>query len=320
MNLRLSLATLVLCTAGFLACTPSPSSTTGPLAGPVVTDTTVSSSEIRPNSKGQRLEYGEIEGDFIIPAGTSTFLVQAQPLALSPMSWLIGSPAWAAEEITDAQIRLFRARVDGESVEMNILAIQSTAAGERKVSYRIKQVPALEYTQLLEFYSPSETIQLKGIISQVQANQLTRLSEPVDLDTTAVLEAVGRDESTYIHQLSMEDIRTLAQKPEVQSFREFLKQELKRRENKAQKFSALTERFDIKGKVLPVLRTRLDALKARDLNQCKADPDKCRQRLLQCRPTPLKRCPRPDDILARLRSGSLRPSVLPSRPVIQLHR
>lgn len=317
MNLRLSLLALLICVCG--SCTSSLSTGTASTATSVMTASPGASHDIRPNSKGQRLEYGEIEGEFIIPSGTSAFLVQSQPSSLSALHWIFGFPAWAEEVLTDQEIRLFKARVDGETVEMNILNIQSGAGGEYRVHYLLKQVPVLEYTQLLEFYSPSETIVLKGIVPQIQANQRTRLSEPVDLDTTAVLEVVGRDENFYIHQLSIEDIRTLAQKPEVQNFRNFLKQELQRQDNRAQQFSAIAARFDIKGKVLPALRTRLDTLIARDVEQCKAEPKRCRQRWLQCRPTSFKRCPKPEEIEG-IRSGILRPAIPLFHPMLRSQR
>ncbi|PIQ26300.1 hypothetical protein COW36_15080 [bacterium (Candidatus Blackallbacteria) CG17_big_fil_post_rev_8_21_14_2_50_48_46] len=274
-------------------------------------ENTVTSTEIRPNSKGQKLEFGEVEGDLIIPAGTSSFLVQSQ-FALLNLDFILGAPAYAqtSDEISEEQIRQFKARVDGEDVKLTIQKISRNAEGDRVINYLLPEVPALDYTQVLEFYSPSNTLSFKGLVPQVRQNIRTRLNDPVDLDSTAVLEIVSRDQDFYVHQMSANDIKELKENQEIKDFRRYLKEELTNKANRLRKFEDIANKYDINTRVLPKVKPILDAAISKDLQICRTNPQECLSRLQQCRPTPLKRCPQPEQLLRQARSQALRPGIL----------
>lgn len=307
-SVRLSLLACLLA-----ACVPATSSTPATPATSLTSSdiqATTTQTDIRPNSKGQRLEVGEVEGEFSLPADTASFLVQGQVAALN-LDLLLGAPAWAETtgELSDAEIRQFKARIDEQSVEMVIDKISREANGDRVVAYHLTQVPVLEINQVLEFYSPSETINLKGILPQIKANTRTRLNQRVDLDSTAALEVIQRDTGSVVHQITPEELRELAKRPEVLEFRDFLKTQLKRRENKQRNFSAIVDDFDPKTKILPKLQDKLDDLNTRQLKQCAQNPEQCLKVLKQCRPTRIKACPKPEDRLNQARTGILRPGI-----------
>jgi len=296
------------------ACAPATAPTTS--ASPATTltstaiQTTPTQTDIRPNSKGQRLEVGEVEGEFSLPSGTSSFLVQSQMAHLN-LDLLLGAPAFAqtADELSDEQIRQFKARVDEQAVEMVIDKISRDANGDRVVAYHLKQVPVLEINQVLEFYSPSETLNLKGLLPQIKANARTRLSQRVDLDSTAAIEVIQRESDSVVHQISPDELRDLAKRPEVLAFRDFLQTQIKRKENKQRNFNAIVNEFDLKNKVLPKIQTKLDDLNTRQLKQCALNPEQCLQVLKQCRPTQIKACPKPEERLNQARTGVLRPGI-----------
>lgn len=306
------------------ACAPATSPTTSPSPATALTSSntiqnTTTQTDIRPNSKGQRLEVGEVEGEFSLPSGTSAFLVQSQMVHFHHfnLGLLLGAPAYAqgmdengGDEISDDQIRQFKARIDDEAVTMVIDKISRDANGERVVAYHLKQVPVLEINQVLEFYSPSETINLKGLLPQIKANVRTRLNQRIDLDSTAALEVVQRDTGAIVHQITPDELRDLAKRPEVIEFRDFMKVQIKRKDNKQRKFTAIIEEFDPKTKILPKLQAKLDDLNTRQLKQCAQNPEQCLQVLKQCRPTQLKACPKPEDRLNQARAGIVRPGIL----------
>ncbi len=301
------------------ACAPATPPTTSPSPATALTSSntiqnTTTQTDIRPNSKGQRLEVGEVEGEFSLPSGTSAFLVQSRMVHFNHfnLDLLLGAPAYAQsmDEISDDQIRQFKARIDEEAVTMVIDKISRDANGERVVAYHLTQVPVLEINQVLEFYSPSETINLKGLLPQIKANVRTRLSQRVDLDSTAAVEVIQRDGDSVVHQITPDELRELAQRPEVIEFRDFMKVQIKRKENKQRNFSAIIDDFDLKAKVLPKLQAKLDDLNARQLKQCAQNPEQCLQVLKQCRPTRIKACPKPEDRLNQARAGIVRPGIL----------
>ncbi len=301
---------------------PSPAATVSPASSLTSSNTiqnTTTQTDIRPNSKGQRLEVGEVEGEFSLPSGTSAFLVQSQIAHFNPVNLdlLLGAPAYAqgmdenaVDEISDDQIRQFKARIDDEAVTMVIDKISRDANGDRIVAYHLTQVPILEINQVLEFYSPSETINLKGLLPKIKANVRTRLNQRIDLDSTAALEVVQRDTGAIVHQITPDELRDLAKRPEVIEFRDFMKVQIKRKDNKKRKFTNIIEDFDPKTRILPKLQSKLDDLNTRQLKQCAQNPEQCLQVLKQCRPTPLKACPKPEDRLNQARAGIVRPGIL----------
>jgi hypothetical protein len=301
------------------ACAPATPPTTSPSPATALTSSntiqnTSTQTDIRPNSKGQRLEVGDVEGEFSLPSGTSAFLVQSQMVHFNHfnLDLLLGAPAYAQDmdEISDDQIRQFKARIDDEAVTMVIDKISRDANGERVVAYHLTQVPVLEINQVLEFYSPSETINLKGLLPQIKANVRTRLNQRIDLDSTAAVEVIQRDSGSIVHQITPDELRDLAKRPEVIEFRDFMKVQIKRKDNKQRKFTAIIEEFDPKTRILPKLQAKLDDLNTRQLKQCAQNPEQCLQVLKQCRPTQFKVCPKPEDRLNQARAGIVRPGIL----------
>lgn len=294
---------------------PSPAALSSPASnltsGNPIQTTPTTQTDIRPNSKGQRLEVGEVEGEFSLPSGTSAFLAQGQ-LAHFNLDLLLGAPAYAqsVDEISDEQILQFKARIDDEAVTMVIDKISRDAKGDRVVAYHLTQVPVLEINQVLEFYSPSETINLKGLLPTIKANARTRLSQRVDLDSTAAIEVIQRDADSVVHQITPDELSELSKRPEVIEFREFIQVQIKRKDNKQRKFTAIIEEFDPKTKILPKLQDKLDDLNTRQLKQCAQNPEQCLQVLKQCRPTRIKACPQPEDRVKQARAGILRPGIL----------
>jgi hypothetical protein len=324
MKRPLILSSLSLVTCLLLACTPAKSPTSSSTVASATTAPTqlssnpseiadaVANTDIRPNSKGQRLEaYGSVDGEFSLPAGTSTFLVQSQ-LSYLNLDLLLGAPAYAqtSEELTDAQIREFKARIDDESVDMAIDKITRAANGDRIVSYYLKQVPVLEINQVLEFFSPSETINLKGILPQIKANTRNRLDTRIDLDSTAVVEVIQRDDNSVVHLITPVEIAELAKKPSVIVFRDFLKQQIKNKDNAKQPLKNIIDKFDVNKNVLPKLRENIDDLNAKQLKQCAQNPAQCVKVFQQCRPTLLKACPKPEDRVNQAQKLPLRPGIL----------
>jgi hypothetical protein len=253
--------------------------------------------DIRPTSKGQRLEFGELTGEFIVPAESTPLLVWQSP---SGLTWLTGAPALAAS-VSEEQLRQFKARIDNSELTLQIESIQREANGDSRIHYRLSTVPAHDYTQLLEFYSPGESITLKGVVAEVKANTLNPQNDPIDLETTAALEVIAQDETLSLEQLKPEDVRAFSKKPELRDFIKFLKQELQRGENRQRKFTEITQQFNLREQVLPRVKLGLKELKETGHRRCLADPERCRQRLLTCRPTLLRRC-KPLDFLIGTRS------------------
>ncbi|MBF2052281.1 MAG: hypothetical protein IGS03_02310 [Candidatus Sericytochromatia bacterium] len=152
--------------------------------------------ELRPGTKGQRLEL--VEGEMLIPAGTSYFVIQSTQLASGNQSrllnWLM-PPALAdsADEadkpIEMSQIEELVARVNGEDVDFEVLDISENDNGDLLVHYRLKNVPITEDNALIEFESPSGAFKMKALHPPI-APGLQRLSERLDLESTAVVEAV----------------------------------------------------------------------------------------------------------------------------------
>lgn len=156
------------------------------------------SSEIRPGSKGQRLELTEIETELVIPAGTTSFAIQSQQFAIATqapvLEWLMPSAqaqendeeieSVGLDELEDLQIT-----VDGETVEHEILSIEESAEGDLIVVYKLKNVPTSEENALIEFNSPSGRLQFSTIVERIDRS----LPRPrVDIASTALAKALRK--------------------------------------------------------------------------------------------------------------------------------
>lgn len=186
---RIALTLCWLLAAG--ACSPAPVSQVDPNSSTQVNN------QIRPGSKGQRLELTDLDGEMVIPAGTSAYTIQSAQAAQSfALEHLLLAPAYAEEAnnpddepIRDEQIRRLKASIAGQEIKLEILAIADTSEGSKIVSYRLKDLPITEENVIVEFSSPSGSFKLKGIFPKVSKNlskQLTR----VDIETTALVEAI----------------------------------------------------------------------------------------------------------------------------------
>lgn len=154
------------------------------------------SQDLRPGTKGQRLEL--VEGEMLIPAGTNYFVIQSTPLAFGTQSQLMNwlTPPAQADSTDEAdnpielsQIEKLVVRVNGENVDFEVLDISESESGDLLVRYRLKNVPITEDNALIEFESPSGAFKMKALHPPI-APGLQRLSERLDLESTAVVEAV----------------------------------------------------------------------------------------------------------------------------------
>lgn len=201
--------------------TPTASVPASPASG--APDNLSLSQDFRPGSKGQRLEL--IEGEMLIPAGTNYFVIQSAPLALGTqaalLNWLT-PPAQAdtAEEdqpIQQAQLEKLVARVNGENVDFEVLDVEENTNGDLLVRYRLKNVPVTEDNALIEFESPSGAFKMKALHPPI-ALGLQRLSERLDLESTAVVEAV-RHAGLPLRGYSPTELERLKQAGFVQEIR-----------------------------------------------------------------------------------------------------
>ncbi len=204
--------TLYLCLS-LVACTASP--VTSPSS--TATGSTQLSQDIRPGTKGQRLEF--VEGELVIPAGTNSFILQSEASSLAQASVQILNflmpPALAQTEaeaefneedapITQAELELLTATVDGQSVEVEILSVtEDPATSDQIVAYRLKDVELTGSNVLIEFSSPSGALKLGGVLPPFEANT-RRINTRLDLDSTAVAQVVR----FYLEQQNL-DLRKL---------------------------------------------------------------------------------------------------------------
>lgn len=210
------------------ACSPTPvaqptaSAPTPPLALASPTDTL--SSEIRPGSKGQRLEFS---GEMEIPAGTSSYAIQSAAVdngVRLALQNLLMPPAYAEDEIadgdepiSDSQITELTARVNGEKVDLTITRIVTQDDGALIVSYKLKNVPPSEDNAIIEFTSPSGAFKIKGVAAELSAgnSNLGRF----DVETTALAEALLNQPVRPKH-LSAAQLKSLLKSEAVQTLRD----------------------------------------------------------------------------------------------------
>ena len=193
-----------------LSCTSQslPQNTSGPAAGQQLTaDSSTStsssvlnnatppliSSEIRPGPNGPKLELTELEGELLIPAGTSAFLLQSETrLALSARISHYLIPAAYAEESQDAIIDVsdvenLTASVNGKEVPLEVLDIENTDEGQ-VVFYRLKDVPVSDTSALIEFKSQSGSFVVRGLIEKVEQKMGKRENGKTENGKTGKLE------------------------------------------------------------------------------------------------------------------------------------
>lgn len=222
--------TLLLCalTVSLGACQSSLPATTpsGAPSAPVV------SNDIRPSTKGQRLEF--VEGELVIPAGTSSFVVQSEPTTVARVDWQFSNwlmPAAHAEEsnsdeidegdapIEEAELEKLLATVDGEPVEMEIVQVSEDAEHNKIVTYRLKNVPVSETSVVIEFSSPTGGFKLGGVVPQIRED-MKRFEQRFDLESTAVVQAVQHVlKQTQGLKLTREELERLKKTQTVQNLR-----------------------------------------------------------------------------------------------------
>lgn len=195
-------------------------------------------SDIRPGSKGQRLELTDLEGELVIPAGTSAYTIQTAQAAGIPkqqVAWLnlLMPPAQAQENgststatadttigdaVLDAgQLKKLTAKVNQQQVTVQILTTQDQTDGSVIISYRLKDVPVSDENAIIEFASPSGRLKIKGVLAKIAKDM--KLSERFSVETTALAEAI--ENSSDVHKtLSEDQLRELAQDETVQKLRD----------------------------------------------------------------------------------------------------
>lgn len=186
---------LYLCLS-LVACSAAPLSTPSPAASGSIQI----SQDIRPGSKGQRLEF--VEGELVIPAGTNAFFLQAETSSFAQASLKLMNvliPAALAQEeisidedapITQTDLNLLTATVDGQAVDVQILKLdEDLITHDQIVTYRLKDVLVTGGNVLIEFSSPSGALKLGAVLPALDV-RLKRIETRLDLDSTAVAELV----------------------------------------------------------------------------------------------------------------------------------
>jgi hypothetical protein len=243
--------------------TPAPTSPALPPASglnppPSATPTDIAN-EIRPGTKGQRLELGTVEGEFAIPSDTDGFLLQSESFqtqalidSRSILDHLTGSNSTTLttnanseatpEPITDAQLNHLRATVDDEPVKIEITGV--TIEGDEKVvAYRLLEVPA-DTNLLVEISSPSQGFLISAIIPEVKAQVVNRIDERINIQSTAIALAarqVAQARGASLKELSLAEIKTFANRQEVLRLQERLKLQLRKPDRKQARPQALRE-------------------------------------------------------------------------------
>ena len=218
MSARLS--PLILCCLLFGACAPtSPVVEQNPQANlsPIQTD-------IRPGSKGQRLEL--LEGELLIPAGTSAYAIQSASLSsrLATAFELLIAPAYADDSteaddlIETEQLKQLTARVNGEVIRFELLTSQEQSNGDLLVTFRLRDVPASDENIVFEFASPSGALKLKGVLPKLPIGT-RKLVERFDIESTALAEAIEQVNENE-RDLSEDELKRLAKSAVVQDIRD----------------------------------------------------------------------------------------------------
>lgn len=197
-------------------------------------------SDIRPGSKGQRLELTELEGEMVIPAGTSAYTIQSTQAASAPkaqqVAWLnLLMPAAHAQEAQSAtptstadaalgdaplesnQLKKLTAKVNQKAVTVQILSTQDQSDGSVIISYRLRDVPVTDENAIIEFASPSGRLKIKGVLPKIAKDM--KLSERFSVETTALAEAL-ENSSDPEKSLTEEQLRQLAKDETVQKLRD----------------------------------------------------------------------------------------------------
>ncbi len=192
-------------------------------------------SDIRPGSKGQRLEFAQLEGEMVIPAGTSAYSIQSasQTALFKPSStqpaWLeLFTPAAQAQEtdpnisrqegdepLEEAQLKKLTVRVNQQSVSAEILSAVTQTDGSVVVSFRLKNVPTTDNNAIIELASPSGRLKIKGVVAKI--DQDIKLSERFDVGTTALAETLELSDNK---NLTADQLRKLAKDETVQKLRD----------------------------------------------------------------------------------------------------
>lgn len=173
---------------------------TAPTTGTQPSSDSVSvSTDIRPTSKGQRLELASLEGELEVPAGTSSYVIQSADYALAQapvLDWIM--PAAEAQENTDptgdepldpALLAEMQVTVNGETVDFEILKTEEDENGNLIVTYRLKNVPVTDDNAIVEFASPSGAFKIKGLVPRI-AQDMKRFDERFTPDSTALVEVI----------------------------------------------------------------------------------------------------------------------------------
>lgn len=193
-----------------------------------VPEVTSVNTDIRPGPNGPKLELVTLEGELLIPAGTSAFVVQGAPQIsfTTQMMRVVSPPAYAAtsedEDIETEDLQAFTASVNGQIVPMTVLDRVETDAGQL-ISYRLEQVPTSENNVMIEFKSPSNAFVIRGLVEKIEKTT-TRLSERFDLDSTALAylwESLG---DARPERLNQDNLNLLKKQSSVQEVKQALYQ------------------------------------------------------------------------------------------------
>lgn len=169
------------------------------------------STDIRPGPNGPKLELTDLEGELLIPAGTSSFVLQSDAtLALSTRigQYLI-PPVYAAESedasIGLADVQKLSASVNGQGVPLEILGLENSEEGQI-LFYRLKDVPVSDSSALIEFKSQSGSFVVRGLVEKVDL-KMQKIEERFDLDSTAlayIWESLGDDRPKKLDKKSLD--------------------------------------------------------------------------------------------------------------------
>ena len=238
------------------------------------------SSDIRPSTKGQRLELASLEGEMLIPAGTSSFVIQSTyTVAQGPLlEWFM--PSAQAEDTIESgdepidleSLNQLQATVDGEDVELEILKTEKDLNQDTIVYYRLKKVPVTEDNAIIEFYSPSGGFKMKAIIPKIAEN-MRRLDQRLTPESTALvayLKTLGKIDKPK--GFTTEEIESLQKTDLVQNIRNQI-YDIYIRPSKERKPPHFDEELKRRVEQLPVSpeqRTYIDRARV-----CFQNPEKC---------------------------------------------
>lgn len=156
--------------------------------------------DIRPGPNGPKLEFAELEGEFLIPAGISSFVLQAEK------TFTVSAHAAESQDavIDLAAVQKLSASVNGKTVPLEILGLEISEEGQI-LSYRLKEVPLSDSSALIEFKSPSGSFVVRGLVEKVD-QKMGRIEERFDLDSTAlayIWESLGNDRPKNLGEKSL---------------------------------------------------------------------------------------------------------------------